>query len=331
MTSKERVVRTLKFDHPDKIPVQSWMLPEVIIKYGKTVEDTIQKYAADFFTPDYRDFVMTDKWTNVGTFIDGWGCVWKNHIEGIVGEVKHHPLDDYKKLEQYKSPKNLLRQGWENVDNSIKKNIEMFVLTPWSVNLFERMQFLRGTENLLMDLALESEGIYQLRDIVFDYYFEWLKLWLEHDIDGVVFSDDWGTQNSLLVSPEIFRKIFKPCYIELINICKEKGKYVFFHSDGNIFNLLDDFIDMGVDAINCQTWIMDINKISQKYRGRVTFWGELDRQNALPFGTTEDIKNDVQKMKSLFINNGGGLIGVSGAGADCSLENIIQSLKCWNQ
>lgn len=331
MNSKERVIRTLMFDYPDRIPVQSWMMPDVAIKYGQQAIEAIDRYGIDFYTPEFRDHIMGDKWCDSGTFTDGWGCVWNNLRDGIIGEVKIHPLADYARIKDFRAPKGLLKLGWENVANSIKNNPGKFILSPWSINIFEQMQFLRGTEELFIDLMEEPNEVVLLKEIVFDFFREWLKLWLKYGIDGVVFSDDWGTQNSLLASPVIFRKFFRPCYQELINMCKEKGKYVFFHSDGNIIGILDDFVEMGVDAVNCQTWLMGIKGISEKYRGKITFWGELDRQKTLPFGTAEDIRNEAGKMKELLMYKGGGMIGVTAAGEECPLENIIESLKCWNE
>ena len=331
MNSKERVIRTLTFDYPDRIPTNTWTMPSAITKYGKPLTDAIEKYSFDFGGPHYISHIVDDnRRLEAGIYKDAWGCVWKNLKNGIVGEVKDHPLADYSKLKTYKSPKDLLTLGMEKVDSSLLENKDKFLFAPWGVDIFERMQFLRGTENLYMDVMEESNEFMLMRDIVFDFYKEFVKIWCERDVDGFIFADDWGSQNALLIPPRVFRKIFKPMYKELIDYAKQRGKYVFFHSDGNIMEIYDDFIELGVDAINSQIWCMDINEISRKYRGKITFWGEISRQTTLPFGLPADVREAANTMKKLLMYNGGGLIGTAGPGDECPLENIIESLKCWN-
>lgn len=330
MNSRERVIRAITFDHPDRIPVDSWCMKSAIYKYGHVLEDAIKKYAVDIYTPDFKNHFFSDQKREPGIYTDGWGCTWHNFKRGIIGEVKVYPLSDYSRLSTYKAPYDLLKLGWENVDSSIKANRDKFILTPWSIDIFERMQYIRGTEQLFIDLAEESIEVLKLREIVFEFYKEWLKLWLKRDVDGILFSDDWGTQNALLVSPRIFRSTFKPMYKELIDMAKAAGRFVFFHSDGNIMEIFDDFIELGVDVINCQVWCMDIYKLSEKYRGKICFWGEISRQMTLPFGTPEDVRNAANTLKKLFMHNGGGLIGNAAPGDECPLENIIESLVCWN-
>jgi uroporphyrinogen decarboxylase len=170
-----------------------------------------------------------------------------------------------------------------------------------------------------------------LRDIVFDFNRKFLKRWLEHDIDGVNFGDDWGQQRALLISPVKWRKLFKPLYKELIDMCKANGKHILFHSDGNIMEIYPDFIEMGVDAVNSQIWCMGVEKVAEKFAGKISFWGEISRQDILPNGTPRDVKDAIELMKKKLVVNGGGLIGQSEAGADVPLENIEVALKGWNE
>ena len=99
---------------------------------------------------------------------------------------------------------------------------------------FERLQFLRGTENLYMDLAYDSAEVRTLIEMVRDFYREDVTLWSRSAVDGVFLMDDWGSNTSLLISPEMWRAYFKPIYREFCEIIHRAGKKVFFHSDGNI-------------------------------------------------------------------------------------------------
>ncbi|GIX07793.1 MAG: hypothetical protein KatS3mg115_2196 [Candidatus Poribacteria bacterium] len=113
--------------------------------------------------------------------------------------------------------------------------------------------------------------------------------------------DDWGSQTALLISPAQWREFFKPLYADYCRILHAADKFVFFHSDGHIEAIYGDLIEIGVDAINSQLFCMNIERLGRLYRGKVTFWGEIDRQGVLAFGTPQD-------------GTGGGSEGAPGAG-----------------
>jgi uroporphyrinogen decarboxylase len=110
---------------------------------------------------------------------------------------------------------------------------------------------------------------------------------------------------------------------------KARGKYVFFHSDGCITDIYSDLIDMGVDAINSQIWCMGVEKMAERFAGKITFWGEISRQDTIPNGSPDDIAAAAEKMKK-YLHKNGGLIGQSEVGKDVPLENICAVLDCWN-
>ncbi|MDK2934815.1 MAG: hypothetical protein PWP27_2625, partial [Clostridiales bacterium] len=267
---------------------------------------------------------------------DVWGSTWQVLQEGMVGEVKKPALQDISKINEYKVPIDLIKSEWEKHNDLIDKKIQenrkkgKFILGG-DVEIFQRMQFVRGTENLFCDLAEGTKDVFIFRDKITEYFKEYLQYWLNKDVDGIMFFDDWGSQRALLISPDMWRKFFKPVYKEMMDMIKKAGKYVFFHTDGYILDLYPEFIELGVDAINSQLWCMGIEKVAEKFAGKITFWGEIDRQNILAFGTPEDIDNAAKRMKDCLYVNGGGLIGQSVAGKDVPLENIEALLNCWNK
>jgi uroporphyrinogen decarboxylase len=311
--------------------VQSWALPEVYLKYGQALRDEVEKYSADFHCPDWKDGEFPFDRYAVGKFKDAWGCEWHNHRNGIVGEVKASPLADWGNLAGFKAPCHVFGQGRENIARDIEKHRGKFMMPYGPVNLFERMQHVRGTENLLMDIAEQSDEFFQLLDIVYDFYARMIDMWLQYDIDALNFADDWGTQVSLLIAPQTWRKIFKPYYKKLMDRVKGGGRRVFFHSDGQIEAIFGDLVELGCDAINAQVWIMDKESLSRNYRGKVAFWGELDRQGVLARGKPGEILRDIKVMKSLFMHQGGGLIGTAAPSDDCSYEGIVESVAGWNR
>ena len=175
------------------------------------------------------------------------------------------------------------------------------MLASSQIRPFERMQFLRGTEQLFIDIALEDPIFLKLKEMLHEFYVRELKLLASLALDAIVFIDDWGTQKSLLISPAAWRKHFKPMYKEYCELIHKAGKFVFFHSDGYTEEIYGDLIEIGVDAYNSQLFCMDIEGLAEKYKGKITFWGELDRQNILPFGTEEEVRDSVRRIKKAML------------------------------
>jgi uroporphyrinogen-III decarboxylase len=193
------------------------------------------------------------------------------------------------------------------------------------------MQFLRRTEALMQDLALDKPNVIKLRDKVHAYNLETIKKWLQTDVDALWIMDDWGSQSNLLISPEMWRELFKPLYKEYCSLIHDGGKYVFFHTDGWVETLYEEFIEVGIDAVNSQLFCMDIEKIAQKHRGRITFWGELDRQHLLPFGTPQEIKQAVRRVRRALDGGTGGVIAQCSWGKNNPRENIEAVFEAWEE
>ena len=151
----------------------------------------------------------------------------------------------------------------------------------------------------------------------------------ETDVDGVGFMDDWGTQHSLLISPDQWRAIFKPMYADYCDILKAKGKYVFFHTDGHTFSIIPDLIEIGVDALNTQIFCMDIEELGRRFKGKITFWGEICRQHLLPFGTVEEVCDAVRRVRRAFDDGAGGVIAQCEWGVRDPAANIEAVFDTW--
>ena len=331
MTPRENVIRTLRHDNPEWVPVNLWQLPAAKLKYGDALEKIISECQIDIISAPFEDPTEDPRHYQTGSYTDCWGSTWNNYQAGIIGEVKDFPLADFSKVWEYKSPKELLLSGAGGLKETgefISANRDKFILGGW-ISIFERMQFLRGTENIFMDTLLEEPEYFKLIEIVEDYYMTYLDMWLGTDVDGIIFGDDWGSQRSLLISPETWRAQFKPVYKRFFDKIHKAGKFVFMHSDGYIYDLYDELIEIGVDAINSQVWCMGVEKVAPKCNGRITNWGEVCRQHILPNGTVQDVIDAVHEMREhLWVN--GGLIGQFEAGPDMPLENIKAGLMHWN-
>ncbi|NLD43239.1 MAG: methyltransferase, partial [Chloroflexi bacterium] len=141
--------------------------------------------------------------------------------------------------------------------------------------------------------------------------------------------DDWGSKASLLISPAMWVEVFKPLYRDYCDLAHAHGKFVFMHSDGYILPLYEHLIEIGVDAINSQLFTMPLEEIAARYKGRITFWGEMDRQGILPFGTPEDVRAAVRRVQDAFWDGRGGVIGQAEVNVDMPLENIRAFFEAW--
>jgi uroporphyrinogen decarboxylase len=352
VNSRERVYRALRFENPDRAPRDLWAVPAIAMFRPEELQTIAERFPPDIvqpvdtagtaasvygFFPDDSDLLFRygpserasgTAWV-VGTYVDAWGCPWEVGEDGIVGEVKYPPLDNWKKLDSYQPPWETLEgANWDDV-NRICAATDSFVLGPWTADLFERMQFLRGTEQLFMDLAYGTAEVFRLRDMVQDFFLKEIELWCQTDVDAVRFFDDWGAQRGLLVSPDMWREEFKPFYQECCRLIHAAGKFAFMHSDGHIEALIPDLIEIGVDALNAQLFCMDIEELGRQYRGKITFWGELDRQQTLPFGTPDDVRESVRRVRAALDNGQGGVIAQLEWGKIDPFANVEAAFEAW--
>lgn len=354
MTSRERVYKTLKFENPDRLPLDLWSMQAIGMFRASEWRLVQKKYPSDIALPidtvanalsvssiwggDIDDAKLFHYGISSraggtpflrGRNVDEWGVEWEAAEDGVVGEVKRPLLADWRELAHYSPPWEVLSNAnWDVVDR-LCACTGKFVITPWHLNIFERMQLLRGTQNLFMDIGYGSPDLYRLRDMLHEFFLREIKLWCNTDVDGIRLSDDWGSQQALLISPAIFRDFFKPLYAEYCRLIHAAGKFVFMHSDGNISAIIPDLIEIGVDALNSQLFCMDIEELARQYKGKITFWGEVDRQWVLPFGKPEDARKAVRRVRQALDDGHGGVIAQVEWGKNDPIENIEAAFAAW--
>ena len=346
MTGRERVIKALEFDYPDRVPRDLWWLPAVEMTQKEELENLVKRIPKDIETPKFRagiserqkgqpammvpgshpPLVLPKK----GKYADEWGSVWHVGEDGLMGEVKEPVLDDLSKIDKFSPPWEYLETTDLSEVNRSCRESDKFMLSDLCARPFERMQFIRGTERFFIDLAYGSKEIYKLRDMIHEYNLKHIKMWLETDVDGIFMMDDWGTQNNLLISPHHWREFLKPLYKEYCDLVHKHNKYVFFHSDGHIEEVFDDVIEIGVDAMNSQLFCMNIEKLAQKYKGKITFWGEIDRR-LLSFGDVNKITEAVHRVRQALDDPKGGVMAQCEWGKDNPRENIEAVFNAWNK
>ena len=165
--------------------------------------------------------------------------------------------------------------------------------------------------------------------MVHEFFMKELQGAVKTNADGINFMDDWGAQKSLLISPEMWRAYYKPLYKDYCDLIRASGKKIFFHSDGNIASIYPDLIELGVTAVNSQLFCMDIEDLARRYKGKITFWGEIDRQFILPFGTVQDVYRAVGRVRRALDSGQGGVIAQCEWGANNPPANIRAVFEAW--
>jgi len=332
MTGRERVKAALTFNNPDRPPRDLGALSYVRLYRKDELDSLLEAYPMDIGkasgTPDQTEKAL-QKTAKVGTWTDDWGSVRHVAEPGVSGEVKEPALADWSDLAKFQPPWELVRnRDLSHVDRLCEES-DKFMLTANAARPFERLQFLRGTEALFMDIGYGTAELRILLEMVHEFYLEDIAGWCKTAVDGIQFMDDWGTNLNLLINPQTFRELFKPLYKEYCDMIHAAGKFAFFHTDGNTRAIYGDLIEVGIDAINSQLFVMDIEELARLYKGKVTFWGEIDRQHVLPFGTPAEVREAVMRVRRALDDGTGGVIGKCEWGKYDPKENIEAVFKAW--
>lgn len=336
MTSRKLVLDTLEFRGSERVPRHLWLLPWAEINHPDNVDNLRKEFPDDIVSaPELLRIPapVIGSPTEPGLYVDAWGCRFHNLERGIIGEVKEPIVPDsddgWDDTSAVQIPEEWLSLDIAAVNDWIRReHPDTFVLAGSCPHPFEQLQFIRGTESLFVDLMLKPPKMMDFISTMHEFYCQLLEVWARTDVDALTIMDDWGTQNFLLINPALWREIFAPLYRDYIDIAKKHGKKIFMHSDGYILDIIPDLIDMGLDALNCQVFCMGTDQLSQ-FAGRITFWGEIDRQHILPSGTDEEVGKAVGEIKK-DLWKGGGCIAQCEFGPGANPANIHTVFEHWN-
>ena len=242
------------------------------------------------------------------TGVDEWGCVWDNIGISQLGEVKEFPIKDWDDLTEEMIPDIEDSKRWEYLKGARERAGDKYLLGS-GISIYERVHFLRGLENTWTDIYENPDKLCNLLDILADMNIKAIKHYANEKVDGYIFCDDWGLQNSLMINPEKWRELWKPRYKRIYEAAHEHDMDTFLHSCGYITEILGDLIDAGLDVVDMdQQENMGLKYLGDNFAGNLTFQAPADIQTILPTGNVDIIKNYVRNMKKILKTDKGGLI-----------------------
>ena len=255
-------------------------------------------------------------------FIDDWGSGQKE-IEPGRWYPGVHPMREaqtFEEIENYPWPDmddpTRVAHVKETAQKLAEQNKYAIIGTPWLLFPFERAIAMQGMEVFLENMALRPDfaeallkKIAQLCKVLMGHFLEAAG----ENLDIIKIGDDLGTQESLLISPRMYRRILKPIHTDFISFIKERTKArVFFHTDGDVFDLIPDFIEMGVDILNpIQTSagkMANLQELKSRFGDQLTFCGAVDTHHVLPTGTIQEVRDEVKRVIDIMAPGGGFMV-----------------------
>jgi uroporphyrinogen decarboxylase len=314
MTPRERVLTALRRQRPDRVPKTFSLTPGLYDEFRRrTGQEDVSEYfrleprsvgiggtcqPRDFspYLADVPNLDHHDEW-GVGAISAGF-----HHFERMV-----HPLRDAE------SPRDIANYPWPDVLapyrwTALGGNVASWHSREYPVcagppgacggSLFETCWYLRGQEQLLIDLYDNPDLATALLDTVNNTMIESACRLARSDVDILHLGDDVGSQRAMLMSPDTWRRWFKPRLADLIRAAKavKPNMLVFYHSDGNIEPIIPDLIEIGLDILNpVQPECMDPAQLKREYGGDLAFWGTIGTQSTMPFGDPEEVRRVVKE------------------------------------
>ena len=332
MTPRERWLAVLTHQQPDRVPMDYWATPEAtakLIKYlglshqsdralvaelqgDRTIErQMLQTLHVDFVVrvgPRYAGPPLAPD-------IDIYGCRHQtvDYGTGAYSECVGHPLAEFGSVDEIEA-----NYTWPSIDwwdfSDLPEQVkgwERYPIQGGGSEPFLIYKSLRGQEQAFMDLMLNPEIVHYCLDKLFDLAYESTRRIYESLPGQVMLSyvaEDMGSQDGLLFSPTNIHEFLLPRMQRMIDLAHEARVYVFHHNDGSIRRILPDLIQAGIDVLNPVQWRtrnMDREALKQDYGAQIAFHGGMDNQYTLPFGTVDEVRQEVLDNLRLLGQDGG--------------------------
>jgi len=327
MTSRERILAAIEFAGPDRCPIHHYIFPGAIWRHGQALLDLAERYPDDFGNAHVKANAIPppekgQAAQEVVEWQDAWGTVWRRLRGYTSGEVFRPAIPDWDAWRTYQFPPQPDDRYFENLAAQVRERHPEEFMMAGGGGFFQHMQHLRGPANFLADLAEDHEGAHELADRLVEYNCYSIERSVRAGVDCMVFGDDWGAQDRLLIHPEMWRRFFKPRYARMFAVARDAGVHVWFHTDGWILEIIDDLIEIGVTVLNPQHPCMGTQRVGAIAGGRVCIRTDIDRQWVIPHGTPEEVVEAVKEAIAAFGRFNGGVILHGEVGPEVPLENV---------
>ena len=260
-------------------------------------------------------------------FRDVFGVIWDRTVDRDIGIVEKTVLPE-PTLRGYQFPDPLDPRFFADIPERIARYGDCFRVFEIGFSLYERAWTMCGWENLMLDFYDHPAFVRELLNTIADYNIAQARKAMEYDIDAVYFGDDWGQQRGLQMGPRIWHEFIYPVLKRMYGAVREAGKYVFIHSCGDVDELFDDLIVIGLNCFNpFQPEVMDVASLLQRYRGKLTFYGGLSTQRTLPYGTPEDVRRETRRLLELGREGSYILAPAHDVEGDVPLENMLAFIE----
>lgn len=301
MTGKEIIQRVLTYDHP----------PRIGLTYS-AYEGTPRIHDTAGVGPTADPNFEARRWDDDHggeCYNDEWGCVWRRIKDKTVGgEVIEQPLKTWADLDTYRLPTLDDPARYEKAARACEQITDRYILGGIAGACFNAARYLRKLENYLLDCAAEPAQVKRLNRMVSDLILRQVDIYADIGANGVMFCEDWGTQERLLVSPRMWDELFRETFARLIERAHRRGLTVWMHSCGHVRDIIPILVDLGMDVLQFdQPELHGLDWLGQ-FSGRVTYWCPIDIQTTLQSGDEQVIRAKAREMVEKLGGRGGGFI-----------------------
>lgn len=334
-SSRENLLRAIRFDTPDYIPMTFHINAACWNYYDQDALLDLME-AHPFLFPDFQRpavplTITFDANARAGCpYTDDFGCIWETAMDGIVGSVHKHPLADLSRYADYRFPDPERSNGlgsidWNAFEAEVARQKAQSQMTYGDLrhgHTFQQLCDIRGYVDTLMDLTEGEPEVLDLLERLCQFNLSQIRHFLKADVDMIRIPEDLGMQSGPMISPALFRKYIKPLYQRMLEPVRQAGKIIHMHSDGNIRALADDIVEGGVEVLNLQDLVNGVDWIGAKFRGKLCIDLDIDRQHITPFGTPADIDRHIRSCIEKVGCREGGLMMIYGLYPGVPLENV---------
>jgi uroporphyrinogen decarboxylase len=313
MNGYERFLNAVRRQEPDRVPVWELIIDRPVIEalHGNiSLLDFVEKEDLDGLT------IFEDgKMEHVGgiTYRDEWGIIWKLEPNNIFYPFDG-PIKSSDDLEKYVLPDADAEYLYGTLKEAVKRFKGQKAITFISHETFEYSHYLLGgMDKLFLYYITDPDFVIELSEAIWQYKNRVIRNALEIGADIIVTGDDYAGRLGTFMSPEHFRKFIVPYLKRAVDLTHSLGSYHIKHTDGNLWKVLDDIVDTGIDVLDPIEPIayMDIGEVKEKYGDRVCVTGNVDVTVILPGGSIQDVEEAVKETIAKASPGGGHIMASS--------------------